>query len=219
MRQVLVGGRTIRPYMKTRMPQYGAGNVAHLVDPFQRVDQLPDVKFADFTDSKQMKNTGHEMAGTGGLNCIACHTFQQKRAATMPAVDLTEMAERLHKDWFYYYMRDPQRFSTNTIMPSFWPGGRAIRKDIIDGDTDKQIQALWRYLMDGRQARTPRGLIREPIELVAADEAVMLRRSYNGIGKRGIGVGYPSQVNLAFDAEQMRLAIIWKGKFADPGGV
>jgi hypothetical protein len=47
----------------------------------------------------------------------------------------------------------------------------------------------------------------------------MLRRRYQGIGKRGIGVGYPNQVNLAFDAEQMRLAMIWKGKFADPGGV
>ena len=44
----------------------------------------------------------------------------------------------------------------------------------------------------------------------------MLRRSYQGIGKRGIGVGYPGQVNLAFDAEQLRLAMIWKGKFADP---
>ena len=47
----------------------------------------------------------------------------------------------------------------------------------------------------------------------------MLRRSYQGIGKRGIGVGYPGGVNLAFDAEQMRLAMIWKGKFADPSGV
>ena len=51
-----------------------------------------------------------------------------------------------------------------------------------------------------------RSSIIEPIELLATDEAVMLRRSYPGIGKRGIGVGYPNQVNLAFDAEQMRLA-------------
>ena len=59
----------------------------------------------------------------------------------------------------------------------------------------------------------------EPLELLAGDEAVMLRRSWPGVGKRGIGVGYPEQVNLVFDAEQMRLATVWKGKFADPGGV
>ncbi|MAD79890.1 MAG: hypothetical protein CMJ50_03465 [Planctomycetaceae bacterium] len=219
MRQVLVSGRTIRPYLLTRMPQYGADNVAHLVDLFQNVDRLPELTFAGFTDLKQMKKSGSELAGTGGLNCIACHTFQQRPAATMSSVDLTEMAERLHKNWFHRYMLDPQRLSTNTVMPSFWPGGRAIRKDILDGDTDLQVEAMWQYLLDGRQARSPRGLVRKPIELVARDEAVMLRRRYQGIGKRGIGVGYPNQINLAFDAEQMRLAMIWKGKFADPGGV
>lgn len=219
MRQVLVSGRSIRPYLKTRMPQYGAENVAHLVNLFQQVDQLPEIKFAKVKDQKEMRKVGAEMAGTGGLNCIVCHTFQLKQAANMPAVDLTEMAERLQKKWFYHYMRDPQSLSLNTVMPSFWPGGRAMRKDILDGNTNAQVEALWQYLLDGRQARTPRGLIREPLELLATDEAVMLRRSYPGIGKRGIGVGYPSRVNLAFDAEQMRLALIWKGKFADPGGV
>lgn len=219
MRQVLVSGRTIRPYLLTRMPQYGTENVAHLVELFQQTDKLESVEFATFNDQKEMRTTGAEMVGTGGLNCIVCHTFQLKKAANMPAVDLTAMAERLKKNWFYHYMRDPQRLSPNTIMPSFWPGGRAMRRDILNGDRDLQIEALWQYLLDGRQARTPRGLIREPLELLATDEAVMLRRSYPNIGKRGIGVGYPNQVNLAFDAEQMRLAMIWKGKFADPGGV
>ncbi|MCA9163002.1 MAG: c-type cytochrome, partial [Planctomycetales bacterium] len=219
MRQVLVAGRTIRPYVTTRMPQYGADNVAHLVELFEQVDHLPDVEYPRFDDQKKLRESGTELVGTAGLNCIVCHTFQLKAAANMPAVDLTEMAERLKKDWFYHYMRDPQSLSRNTIMPSFWPAGRAMRKDILDGDSDLQIEALWQYLLDGRQARTPRGLIVEPIELLATDEAVMLRRSYPGVGKRGIGVGYPQQVNLVFDAEQLRLAMIWKGKFADPGGV
>lgn len=219
MRQVLVSGRAIRPYVLTRMPQFGTDNVARLVEMFRQQDQLPPVEFARVEDEKEIRKIGTEMVGTGGLNCIVCHTFQLKKAANMPAVDLTEMAERLQKTWFYHYMRAPQQLSQRTIMPSFWPGGRAMRRDILNGDRDLQIEALWQYLLDGRQARTPRGLIREPLELLATDEAVMLRRSYPGIGKRGIGVGYPNQVNLAFDAEQMRLALIWKGKFADPGGV
>jgi putative heme-binding domain-containing protein len=219
MRQVLVSGRTIRPYVLTRMPQFGTDNITHLIDLFQQADELPPVEFATFKDQKETRKIGAEMVGTGGLNCIVCHTFQLKKAANMPAVDLTEMAERLQKTWFYHYMRDPQRLSQNTIMPSFWPGGRAMRRDILDGSRDLQIEALWQYLLDGRQASTPRGLIREPLELLATDEAVMLRRSYPSIGKRGIGVGYPNQINLAFDAEQMRLAMIWRGKFADAGGV
>ncbi|MBD3672147.1 MAG: c-type cytochrome [Planctomycetaceae bacterium] len=219
MRQVLVSGRAIRPYLLTRMPQYGPSNVEHVIDLFQDLDELPDVTFAEFEDEKEIKKTGAEMVGTGGLNCIACHTFQLKQAATMPAVDLTEMAERLQKRWFYQYMKNPQQLSANTVMPSFWPGGQAIRKDILNGDPDLQIEALWQYLLDGRQARTPRGLIVEPIELLATEEAVMLRRKYPEVGKRGIGVGYPAQVNIVFDAEQMRLATLWRGRFADPGGV
>lgn len=220
LRQVLVSGRAIRPYVKTRMPQYGTANVAHLVDLFGSVDQLPDIEFGQVTDRKEIKKVGTELVGNQGLNCIACHTFQQKLSQTMPAVDLTEMAERLEKRWFYHYLHAPQALSPYTVMPSFWPGGRAIRQDMLDGDTDQQIEAIWQYLLDGRQARTPRGLNREPIELLADQgRAVMLRRSYQGIGKRGIGVGYPTGVNLAFDAEQMRIAMIWKGRFADPGGV
>ena len=47
----------------------------------------------------------------------------------------------------------------------------------------------------------------------------MLRRSYPGIGKRGIGVGYPGGVNLSFDAGQGRLASIWRGEFIEASGV
>ena len=218
MREVLVNGRTIRPYMKTRMPQYGEENVGHLVELFQAQDQLADTRFAEFKDQEEMRKKGLELAGNNGLNCVSCHTYQYKLSDTMPAVDLTEMADRLKKDWFYQYMLAPQTFSPNTVMPSFWPGGHAIRKDIA-GTADHQIEAIWQYLLDGRQAGMPHGVVREPLEIVVANETQMLRRSYPGIGKRGIGVGYPGGVNLSFDAEQLRLNAIWQGKFVDPSGV
>ncbi len=218
MREVLVTGRTTRPYMKTRMPQYGEENIGHLIELFQTLDQLPETQFAGFEDQTEMRKKGLELAGTKGLSCVSCHTYQFQLSDTMPAVDLTEMAERLEKDWFYQYMLAPQSFSPNTVMPSFWPGGNAVRKD-IDGTPEDQIEALWQYLIDGRQAAMPHGVVREPLEIVVENETRMLRRSYPGIGKRGIGVGYPGNVNLAFDAEQLRLHAVWKGKFVDPGGV
>jgi mono/diheme cytochrome c family protein len=217
-RDVLVAGRSIRPYMKTRMPQFGEKNIGHLVQLFDECDQLPEVPKAEFDDQKAIRELGENIVGNQGLNCVACHTYQYKIADTMPAVDLTEMAERLQKEWFYQYMFDPQRFSPNTVMPSFWPGGKAMRTD-LEGDPSYQVEAIWQYLLDGRQARAPRGVIREPLEIVVGDEARMLRRRYPGMGKRGIGVGYPGGVNLSFDAEQMRLASLWRGRFVDPSGV
>ena len=220
LRDVLVNAKAIRPYMNTRMPQFGEANVGHLVELFGACDASPDVEMAHFADVKETRKTATEMIGSQGLNCVACHTFQEKSAQTMPAVDLTEMSDRLRPEWFYAYMLSPQSLSPNTVMPSFWPGGKAMRKQFFDGDTKQQIGAIWEYLQDGRQARTPRGIRMEPIKLLATqDRAVMLRRSYQNIGKRGIGVGYSNQTNIAFDAEQMRVAMFWKGGFADPGGV
>lgn len=219
MRDVMVNGRSIRPYMKTRMPQFGEQNIGHLVELMQSTDKIEQTTFTRIVDEKETRNYGHMLAGSKGLNCVACHTFQYKLSDTMPAVDLTEMAERLKQDWFYQYMLHPQKFSPNTVMPSFWPGGKAIRSDLV-GTPEDQIQALWLYLLDGRQARSPAGVVRQPLEIVVTNEARMLRRRYPGMAsKRGIGVGYPGGVNLAFDAEQMRLAMVWKGKFADPSGV
>ncbi len=219
LRQVLVEGRSIRPYMKTRMPQYGAANVAHLVELFAAADELAELPQGHFTDAKEARKAGTDLVGQSGLNCIACHSFQQKPAQTMPGLDLTDMGERLQRTWFEHYMRQPQKLSPGTVMPSFWPGGKAIRPEILEGNTEQQIAAIWTYLLEGRQAPVPRGLVQKPIELLAGEEAVMLRRSYPGIGKRGIGVGFPGGVNLAFDAEQMRLAMVWRGMFAETSSV
>ncbi|MEP3479060.1 MAG: hypothetical protein ABJZ55_07430 [Fuerstiella sp.] len=218
MRDVLVNGRAIRPYMKTRMPQFGKDNVGHLIDLFQQTDSLAQTNFAQVKDQKKTREFGLKLVGNQGLNCVACHTYQYKIADTMPAVDVTEMSERLHKDWFYQYMLAPQRFSPNTVMPSFWPNGKAIRPD-LEGTPEDQVEAVWQYLLDGRQARAPRGVQREPLEIKVTQEARMLRRGYPEMTKRGIGVGYPGGVNLAFDAEQIRLGLIWKGQFVDPSGV
>jgi len=46
-------------------------------------------------------------------------------------------------------------------------------------------------------------------------EATLYRNFIDGAGPRAIGVGYHEGVNLAFDANNMRLAMIWHGEFID----
>ena len=46
-------------------------------------------------------------------------------------------------------------------------------------------------------------------------EAVIYRNFIAGSGTRSIGVGYPQSVNIAFDANAMRLAMLWQGAFID----
>ena len=55
------------------------------------------------------------------------------------------------------------------------------------------------------------GMLIEPLK----GEATIYRNFIDGAGPRAIGVGYHEGVNLAFDANNMRLAMIWHGEFID----
>ena len=54
------------------------------------------------------------------------------------------------------------------------------------------------------------------MELIPPEgEAIIYRNFIEGAGARAIGVGYPNGANLAFDADQCRLALVWQGSFID----
>ena len=97
-------------------------------------------------------------------------------------------------------------------MPDAWPGiGEDSLLKILDGKKQTQIQAVWNYLSDGPRARTPVGVITQSMELIPTFEPIIYRNFIEGAGPRAIGVGYPEQMSLAFDANDLRLAMIWQG--------
>ncbi|MFP6906288.1 MAG: hypothetical protein VCG02_13800 [Verrucomicrobiota bacterium] len=218
MREVMLRGGRQRAYLSASMPQFGESQVAHLVELFARVDRLEDADIPDISEPEPLKQAGHQLIGTEGLSCVACHDFNGQQAAGPGALDLVHSTERLQKNWFHLYMRNPSRFHQTVIMPGYWPGGVALRKDILDGDSARQIEGLWRYLEDGIRARNPRGLSRKSRELRVTDVAVSAR-GRGPAGYRGMAVGYPSGINIAFDCEQMSLRQLWKHAFVhtNPG--
>jgi len=54
-----------------------------------------------------------------------------------------------------------------------------------------------------------------PIPLVVKGEPVIYRNFIEGAGNRGIAVGYPGGINIAWSAEAMNLAVVWRGAFID----
>jgi hypothetical protein len=100
-------------------------------------------------------------------------------------------------------------------MPTPFPDGQTTLPGVLDGTVAGQTEAIWRYLSDGDEALLPLGLVTGKIELVAFDEAVIYRNFIEGAGARAIGVGYPEKLNLAFDAQGLRLAMLWHGGFID----
>ena len=219
IKSVLTEGGAVRPYMATRMPQFGAANVGRLPGLFDKADSRPDAPpqpdvFAEGVAADANK-FGRKLLGVGGLTCIACHMFDGHKSLGVPALDLATAGQRLKFDWFRRYLLDPQSLRPGTRMPAFWPNGVAVNKDILGGDTEKQIFAIWAFLTRKNFTDLPSGLVQGKMELVATNEAIIYRNFIEGGGPRAIGVGYPEKANLAFDADEMRLALIWQGAFID----
>ncbi len=211
--EVLLHGKRQREYLDAAMPQFGEANVGHLVELFGKVDALEPVTFPKVANIQESKAAGYEMIGTNGLGCIACHEFHGQKSGEISALDIGHVTERLQKNWFNLYMRQPSRFHPTVIMPSYWPDGQSIRPNILGGDTAQQIEALWTYLADGERAKKPVGLSRQSNEIRVSD-VTEICRGQSPVGYRGIGVGYPGRINLAFDSGEMALRQIWKGDFA-----
>lgn len=212
LRDVLLRGRRPRPYLDASMPQYGEAQVGHLVDLFARVDRLEAARVPAATDEALLRRVGHGLVGSEGFSCIACHLFNGQKTGEMGAVDLATVSHRLQKNWFHLYLREPARFNPTIIMPAYWPNGRSPRTDVLEGDAARQIEALWVYLADGERAKKPLGLSRQTRELRVGDVTEVCR-GQSPVGYRGIAVGYPERIHLAFDSGEMALRMLWKGSF------
>jgi hypothetical protein len=128
---------------------------------------------------------------------------------------MTLMTGRLRKGWFHVYMLDPNKYRPGTRMPAAWPEGKTFYPKHLEGSVEKQIEGVWAFLADGTKAPLPPGTKKLANPLVPIKEAIVYRNFIDGAGPRAIAVGYPEQAHIAFDANNLRLAMIWQGAFID----
>ena len=126
------------------------------------------------------------------------------------------MDERLKPDWFRSYLLNPQAYRPGTLIPPLWPGGVATVKDVLDGDTEKQIGSIWAFAAKGEGA--PEGFPEHApnaFELIPTERAGLQRTFMKGVGSQTIVVGFPGGVNLAYDAASGQPAKMWRGRCFD----
>ncbi len=153
--QVLTNQAAVRPYLGTRMPQFGAVQVRPLVAAFGAADWVQRAPPAPAVGDLE---AGRVLVGTNGLACITCHRFGPHPGLNSSALDLTWMPWRLQRTWFHRYLLEPTELRPGTRMPTFWPDGEAMLKTVLEGDTSRQIESLWEYLSAGNAARPPGGV-------------------------------------------------------------
>ena len=216
MRGVFDGaeGSRVRPYLKTQMPVYPA-HAAELTDWLQRIDANPGAPV--ITLRKEDLESGRKLLGIqGGVNCITCHNWGEKKSLGIAALDISSIDQRLRPEWFRTYLLNPAVYRAGTLMPPLWPGGHSMVPDVLAGDTERQIGAIWGFiaqgegLPDGFPDRTS-GLY----EIVPKDRPVIQRTFLEGVGTKAILVGFPGGISLAYDGAKARPALVWRGGFFD----
>ncbi|HUG68807.1 MAG TPA: c-type cytochrome [Pirellulaceae bacterium] len=216
LKQVFDNGAKDRPYMFTRMPRFGSQNVGHLAAAFDNAD--PDAAehgVVTEIDDRHLKAAGRKLVGAEGFSCIKCHTWGNEKATGIQSINMVTMTRRLKENWFHEYLLNPQQYRPGTRMPAAWPQGQVLLPTLLDGKASTQIHSVWDFLSDGEKAAAPVGLGTDPIILMAFDEAIIYRNFIEGAGTRAIGVGYPERANQAFDANDLRVALLWHGAFMD----
>ena len=218
LRQVLRGDAAIRPYMSTRMPDFGEAHAKFLAPQLATADARANVKPTprDGNENKVGRNRyGRELVGTKGLNCITCHQLGGHKSLGIQALDLASAPGRLRPEWFRDYLINPAAFRPGTRMPSFWPGGKAV-SPIFGRNTERQIDSLWVYLNELDQTRLPEGLEKKGgFELRPTDRPIVFRTFMEGAGTHAIAIGFPAGVHAAFDSETVGWTTLWRGKFLD----
>ncbi|MEI8211235.1 MAG: family 16 glycoside hydrolase [Planctomycetota bacterium] len=214
--KVLAEGARHRPYMHVRMPQYHEATNG-LADHWKKTDRPSDDRIAHAATEPEVRTlaAGRQLAGIKGLSCAQCHTFGNQKAIGIQAIGLLSMTERLRPEWFYRYLMEPTKYRPGTRMPASFPDGSSVLKTVYDGNAEHQIAALWKYLAQGDKASIPEGLLRDQMVLEPKDRPILYRNFLEGLSARGIAVGYPGGLNIAWDAESMSLSKAWQGQFID----
>ncbi len=97
----------------------------------------------------------------------------------------------------------------------YFQGGGNIDLYAAWKGSDFQITPLSKWLHPNWKGGAKKQKEFDPIPLAVTTEPVIYRNFIQGAGNRGIGVGYPGGINLAWSAESMNLALIWRGAFID----
>ncbi|HZL35141.1 MAG TPA: PA14 domain-containing protein [Tepidisphaeraceae bacterium] len=213
----------VRPVLATHMPSFAKDKAGAIVDALAKADEAGPDHAPPFNQLRA--KDGRQLVGVAtshalGLGCVNCHGVNGIKSLGMPAPDLGTAHERLRYGWFHALLANPPAVNPGTRMVPYWANGEIAIPKVAGGTMDGQIAAIWDYLSLGKQMAPPAGL--QPAggdELVPTDSPIVHRTFMTGAGNRSIAVGFPEMIHVAFDADVVRLALAWKGRFFDASGM
>lgn len=150
-----------RPWIDARMPLFEtrATELAHGMATLHGYP--PDTPRPSEPIDHEKAEVGRKLvSGEGGFFCISCHGIGEMQATQVfesAGINLAYAGQRLRKDYFHLWLRNPLRLDPQTKMPVYFDEeGRSPLFNIYDGDGKRQIEALWHYVRQGEEMKPPK---------------------------------------------------------------
>ncbi len=201
----------MRPYLRTQMPHFGPP-VEDLAGKLARSDRQrhPPLPAGDAEAGRKLLGT------TGGVGCITCHQWGERRSLGIQALDISNMHERFDEGWLHAYLLNPASYRPGTLMPPLWPGGVASNKEILGGDTGKQISSVIEFARSGEGLPEGYPTVQGgQFEIKPTEDPIVLRTFMKDTGTHAILVGFPGGLNIAYDGKNCAPSLVWRGRFFD----
>lgn len=144
---------TIRPWLDVRMPSYNLSNsdINKIVEGWMAsagVQTFENLTGSDFEWLPGERQAAREL--WDAYACATCHTQDDPEYGDLDpsAPNVKYVQRRLRPSWVKKWLEDPQEIMPGTLMPAFWFDGMSSDPNILDGDPQRQIDALTKLLYE-----------------------------------------------------------------------
>jgi cytochrome c551/c552 len=156
----LQGPYPLRGRLKIRMPTFQFHNevVNNIVRGWANEGEVDE-----FEPPQKANLSGQQLATAKTLftrlQCLNCHSVSdvavvdpEGSRGLAPSFALT--ARRLRRNWIVDWLKDPQKIQPGTRMPGFWPEGNSPAPDLLEGNSQAQMELLADYIIYLGQDKT-----------------------------------------------------------------
>jgi len=144
----------VRPWLKARMPGFRNHGKLLTQGLMHQAGLKDDESEPRIHLEKSMVETGLKLTQqNSGLDCRQCHGIGDQpprgdeKTQIVLGVNFSVVSERLRREYYDRWMRDPLRIDPQTKMPKYAVDGKKTKiLEILDGNAHQQFEALWQYL-------------------------------------------------------------------------
>ncbi len=137
-------------WVEGRMPAFKS-RAADLARGLAALHGFPPITPVEGPVDPAAAESGRKLVGkSGGFSCVACHAVGPKPALEVfesEGINLAWSAERLQPSYYRRWFRNPLSVEPQTKMPVYFDDtGASPLTDVLEGNGDAQISAVWHYL-------------------------------------------------------------------------